>query len=65
MLLALHEVLHQILLSFLSFLHYTVTGCARRMSGRGSGGSTLSGITATVHNPITNSKPAINLSVMN
>jgi hypothetical protein len=36
-----------------------------KMSGRGSGGSTPSGITATVHNPITQSKPAINLSVMN
>jgi hypothetical protein len=64
-LLALHEVLDQILLMFVSFLRCTVAGCMRRTSGRGSGGSMPSGITATVHNPIAQSKLAINLSVMN
>jgi hypothetical protein len=64
-LLALHEVLNQILLMFISFLHCTVTGCARRTSGRGSGCSMPSGITTIVHNHVTQSKHAINLSVIN
>jgi hypothetical protein len=33
-LLSLHEVLDQILLMFISFLCYTIAGCARRTSGR-------------------------------
>jgi hypothetical protein len=64
-LLALNKVLDQILLTFVSFLHCTIAGYVRRTSGRGSGGSTPSGTTATVHNSVAQSKPAINLSVMN
>jgi hypothetical protein len=64
-LLVLHEVLDQLLLIFVSFLHCTVVGCMRRTSGRGSGCSTPSGITAMVHNLVAQSKPARNLSVMN
>jgi hypothetical protein len=63
-LLALQEVLDQILLMFVSFLRCTITGCVRRPSGRGSGGSMPSDITPIVHNPVAQSKPAINLSVM-
>jgi hypothetical protein len=64
-LLALQEVLDQILLMFVSFLRCTITGCVRRPSGQGSGGSMPSDITPTVYNPVAQSKPAINLSVMN
>jgi hypothetical protein len=63
--LALHEVLDQILMTFVSFLPCTVAGYARRPSERGSGGSMPLGITVTIHNPVTQSKPTINLSVMN
>jgi hypothetical protein len=49
----LQEVLDQILLTFVSFLHSNVVGCARRLSGRGSGGSMSSSITPTIHNPVT------------
>jgi hypothetical protein len=63
--LALHDIFDQILLPFVSFLHCTVTGCVRRMNGRGSGGTMPSGITTIVHNPVAQSKPGINLSVMN
>jgi hypothetical protein len=52
-------------LTFVSFLRCTVVGYTRRTSGQGSGGSRPSGISATVHNPIAQSKSAINLSVIN
>jgi hypothetical protein len=60
-LLAIHEVLHHSVLMSISFLYCTITGCARGTSGQGSGGTNiLSGITATIDNPITQCKPAIN-----
>jgi hypothetical protein len=62
---ALREVLHYCVLSSVSFLRCTVAGHTRRMSGRGSGGSTPSDITTTINNLVAQSKPAINLSVMN
>jgi hypothetical protein len=64
-LLALHEVLHQFLLMFVSFPRCIIASYARRANGRGSRGSTPSSITATIHNPIIQSKLATNLSVMN
>jgi hypothetical protein len=63
-LLALNQALDQILLTFKSILRCRVTSLARP-SGRGSGGSMTSGITSTVHNPVTQIKRVINLSVMN
>jgi hypothetical protein len=63
--LALQEVLDEILLIFVSFLGCTIAGYTRRPSGRGSVESMSFDITTTVHNPVTQSKPAINLSVMN
>jgi hypothetical protein len=60
-LLAMHEVLHHFILTSVSFLHCTIAGCTRGTSGQGSGGTSMpSGITTTVHNPIAQSKPAIN-----
>jgi hypothetical protein len=57
----MHEVLHHFILMFVSFLHYTIAGYVRGTSGRGSRGtSTPSGITAMVHNPVIQSKLAIN-----
>jgi hypothetical protein len=64
-LLALQEVFDQTLLTFISFLRCTIAGYVRRSSGQGSGESMPSGITHTIHNPTAQSKPAINLSVMN
>jgi hypothetical protein len=63
--LALHDLFYQIILMFVSFLRYTIVGCVRRTSGRGSEGSTPLDITAMVHIPVVQSKPAINLSVIN
>jgi hypothetical protein len=60
-LVVMHEVLHYFVSTSVAFLRCIVTGCVRGTSGRESGGtSALSGITATVHDLVTQSKHAIN-----
>jgi hypothetical protein len=64
-LLALHLVLHNLLVMLQHFLILVVPTLARP-TGRGSGGRTpLSGITPTVHHPIVQIKPAIKISIIN
>jgi hypothetical protein len=64
-LLALHQVLHHLLVMSQCFLILVIPVLAEP-TGRGSGGRTpLSGITATVHHPVTQSKHVIKVSIIN
>jgi hypothetical protein len=63
-LLAMHQVLHHLLMMLQCFLSLVIPILAV-LTGRGSGGRTsLSGIAPTVH-PVAKSKPAIKVSIIN
>jgi hypothetical protein len=60
MLVAMKEILHYFILLSVFFLRCAIS-CTRGTSGRGNGGtSTMSGITTTVNNPVTQTNPTIN-----
>jgi hypothetical protein len=64
-LLALHQVLHYLLVTSQRFIVLVVPALAG-LTGQGSGGRTpLSSITPTVHHPVAQSKPAIKVSIIN
>jgi hypothetical protein len=64
-LLALHQVLHQLLLTLEPFLVLLIPALAGP-TRRGSGGRMLLvGITPTVYHHVTQSKPAIKVSIIN
>jgi hypothetical protein len=64
-LLALHHVLHHLVVTSQCIIHLVAPALAG-LIGRGSGGRTLlSGIAPTVHHPVTQSMPAIKVSFIN
>jgi hypothetical protein len=63
-LLGLHQVLHHLLVMSQYFVILVIPALVGQ-TGRGSGGiMPLSGISPTVHHPITQSKPAIKVSII-
>jgi hypothetical protein len=64
-LLALHQVVNQFIVTSQSILYFRVTAWAR-LTGQENGGSmSLSGITHMVHNFVAQSKYAIKVSIIN
>jgi hypothetical protein len=62
---ALHQILNEVLLMSESFFIFLIPALVRP-TGRGNGERMLlSGITPTVHNPVTQSKHAIKVSIIN